>query len=71
MDRRGRDAERGGEAHRGTRLQQWYREVAEWVVPHFHVVDKNGEGYLGGKGSQPQNRSSSSPGFQHQEDKYP
>ena len=27
-------------------------EAAEWAVPHFHVVDKNQEGYLGSERSQ-------------------
>ena len=48
----------------------WHRKLAEQVVPHSHVVDKNQEGYLGSEGSQPQARPHSS-GFQHQGDKSP
>ena len=48
----------------------WYREavVAERAVPHSHVVDKNQEGYLGSKSSQPQARAHS-PRFQCWKDK--
>ena len=42
----------------------------EWAVPHSHVVDKNQQGHLSSKRSQPQARLHS-PGFPHQEDKSP
>ena len=51
----------------------WHGEMVVTVereVPHSHVVDKNWEGYLVSKQSQPQARPQS-PGFQCQEDKPP
>ena len=41
-----------------------------WEVPNPDAVDKNQEGYLGSKGSQPHTRPPT-PGFQCQEDKSP
>ena len=40
------------------------------VVPYVRVADKNWEGYLGSKRSQPKDRLHI-PGFQCQEDKFP
>ena len=48
----------------------WYGEAVEWEAPQSRVVDKNREGYLGSKRSEPQ-AGSHSPGFQHQKDKSP
>ena len=49
----------GGEAEMGRKAQDEVQsgEVAELVVPHSLVEDKNQEGYLGGQGSQPQART--------------
>ena len=51
----------------------WHREAAvvvEQVIPHSCEVDKNQEGYLGSKRSQPQARLYST-GFRYQGDKSP
>ena len=45
-------------------------EIKNGLVPHPHVVDKNQEGYVSSKGSQPHTRPPS-PGFQHRDDKSP
>ena len=74
--RRGEDAEtdgrvqRGEEEWRGMETTERCREAVEWAITHPHVVDKNQEGYLQSKGSQPQTRPPRLR-IQHQEDKYP
>ena len=62
--------ERHGEAQGCTEKVERCREAQrqEWAVPHPHVVDKNWEGHLRNKGSQPQSKPSS-PEFLGQKDK--
>ena len=68
MGRRGRDEEmQRGSQRRGD--AEWGMDM-EQAAPHPCVVDKNKEGYLQSKGSQPYTRQHS-PGFQCQEDKSP
>ena len=61
-----RHAERCGEVQRAA---ERHGDV-KWVVPHPCVVDKNREGCLGSKASQPYTRPLN-PGFQCQESKSP
>ena len=68
MGRRGRDVEMCREIQR-CQMADRYGDTGR-VVLHPYVMDKNREGYLRSKGSQPQIRAPSS-GFQHQEDKSP